>query len=72
MCSEVSPPDGSVLLQYIRNASFIGLSTLTSLTPIDTYLLSMWPPPLEADLRVASVYPSVLPTVFITLEGACM
>jgi len=25
-CAEVNPPDGSVLLQYIRNASFIGLS----------------------------------------------
>ena len=23
-CSEVNPPDGSILLQYIRNASFIG------------------------------------------------
>lgn len=23
-CSEVNPPDGSVLLQYIRNVSFIG------------------------------------------------
>jgi len=28
-CSQVDPPDGSLLLQYIRNASFIGqLSTV--------------------------------------------
>ena len=34
-CSEVNPPDGSALLQYIRNASFTGLS----LNSTPTYLL---------------------------------
>ena len=50
ICSQVNPPDGTALLHYIRNASFIGLSS----TP--TYLLSYVMCPAAAALsRVTDV-----------------